>query len=228
MWGPGNLEVGIWSVQLTEELHARGAVEPADDSVIFAAGQNQVGIRRAPSDAEDALRVTLSLLEGVLDVSKIPHLHRRLSIVVVCDQELRGFFRVPRDVAASGSTCRVLEADDLLFLLQVPDNSRSLVGTGCQDVGDFFVPGHVENLRSLVRLCGLRGLIHLRSGRVVAIEDVDLAVPAASGQKIRFHWVELHRVYGARVDLRGVKKAGIRALGGRDLVGVPEGDDAVL
>jgi len=69
-----------------------------------------------------------SLLERVLAVPQVPHLHRRVAVIIKSHKKLRGNLRVPSYTGATRPACRVLETDDLFLLLQVPDHCGAVIG----------------------------------------------------------------------------------------------------
>mmetsp|Transcript_12769 Transcript_12769/g.36155 ORF Transcript_12769/g.36155 Transcript_12769/m.36155 type:complete len:236 (+) Transcript_12769:834-1541(+) len=155
---PPHLEVPLLRRELAERLELAPDGAPADHPVVLAARQEQVRVHLVPRDPEDALRVARRLLEGEAAVPEVPHLHGRLPVVVVGDDELRRHLRVPGHAGAPLPGRRVLEADDLLLLLQVPDDGGPRVRAGAEDGRDLPVPGARQHLRTLVLA---------RAGRVV-------------------------------------------------------------
>ena len=76
------------------------------------------------------------LLEWVAGVPQVPHLQRRIAVVVVRNEELCGLVRVPCDFGAPGAVRGVAEVDHLLLLLQIPDDGEPGVGRGAENLFD--------------------------------------------------------------------------------------------
>mmetsp|Transcript_71030 Transcript_71030/g.114554 ORF Transcript_71030/g.114554 Transcript_71030/m.114554 type:complete len:201 (+) Transcript_71030:678-1280(+) len=134
---------------------------------------------------------------------------------------------MPCDAGAAQAVCRVLEANHLLFLLQIPHHGSARVGAGAQDVRHNPIPGTGQDLRSLV-LVGTGWLVNLRLRRVVDVQDIDLGVGAAGGHEVTLQRVELDAVDGSLVDLTRVNQTLVSTSRVDDLAGIPKAENSIL
>mmetsp|Transcript_91349 Transcript_91349/g.257970 ORF Transcript_91349/g.257970 Transcript_91349/m.257970 type:complete len:297 (+) Transcript_91349:800-1690(+) len=210
--GPTRLVIALLRWDLTERLQASTVGEiPTNDFVVLAARQDQVRVRRIPSDIHNPLRVGGRLLERVLAIPQIPHLHRRVPIVVVSHEELRGDLRVPSDGRAPLAAGRVLETDDLPLLLQVPHDRGTSVGAGAEDVLDLPVPGAAKHLGARVLAGGSRRAEERGLRRLGDVNNLDFGVCPAGSHKVWLQGVELNAIHVAVVDRHAVKEPRVGA-----------------
>mmetsp|Transcript_54702 Transcript_54702/g.107010 ORF Transcript_54702/g.107010 Transcript_54702/m.107010 type:complete len:354 (+) Transcript_54702:268-1329(+) len=227
--GPLGRQIPLLCWDLREQFKRPCVERPADGSVVLPRGQHQIRVLGVPLDTRDALRVPCRLLEGVLGVSQVPQLKRRVSVVVKRHSQLSGHRGGPGNGGARSPLVRILEADNALFCLEVPHPHNAPVGGCGKDVGDLSVPLEAGNLRTLLvnSICAWR--CHFRRAGVLTVDDLYLGVAPPSRQEVcpPSERVEFYAGRGSAVHRGAPQDSGI-LVSTHQRVCIPELDEAPL